>query len=568
MICLIVVSLLISFFQSCDKNNASEDVPEVQADTIIADGNTVSLPATIIGNVPSAYKSAFEKRFTDISGTISSVTKIIISDQNSITNYSSQILSVLNNGGILIIVSPVYSALKNWLSDNSITAQINESLNNYQVFALSGKRDMFYGVVSEGDDPNEHFNTLVGWIKKIENLNTPIVGSSLNDSKDVVKLFNYQTVSFEYPVALEKTERQLAAGSSPDIIKGSGYISVSYDIYPLYVFEDQQEHGDYYIVTCTIDAHNESMYTAKVPIYRKHGGFYVRYCGFYLTQLRTKTSLVGGDGKEVGGFAIDGEPLPATTIGSTTFSSSLNWGISAAITGGFSNGMAGIGFTLDGGVSFSSSIERSVSDVDVKNDWSGSSALYTYKINNLPKYNSRKIKITDPPAISVNNVEFLQSWVWRVPTTKDNDLSGGFSLTNEVNPVYGSCSFITTNADFISHTWDDACTKNTGTISLANPYRTATGRLIISNTSSDNLHMTNIKIWRVENGAERLAANLTNSYPSGSDCKIDLQVGTYKVQMQMGKTTSELYTYNLPEKISIQRGKSKTFNAPFDFNKQ
>lgn len=77
----------------------------------------------------------------------------------------------------------------------------------------------------------------------------------------------------------------MTKGSSPsgivetDYIEGSGAINVSFDIYQVHCYEGQAGSGDYYIVNMSSSVSNNDMYKGRWS--NRHGGTYVRICGFY-----------------------------------------------------------------------------------------------------------------------------------------------------------------------------------------------------------------------------------------------------------------------------------------------
>jgi len=195
-----------------------------------------------------------------------------------------------------------------------------------------------------------------------------------------------------------------------------------------------------------VTAHNAQMYQGRYT--SRHGLVYCRICGFYLEKLTTTSEIITTSGYSAR-FPSFGTPMPTTTVGQTSYSSGLSWNLGGSLSGTIGSSMLLCG-TISGGVTFSNTQDRSISDVDVLLNTSGSNVKYEYPFNNLPYYWA--LKITDPPAISVNDAEFVQDWVWRVPESKDGE-TRSFQIRNTISPQYGSCHFYSSASDYVRHHW-------------------------------------------------------------------------------------------------------------------
>ena len=569
--------LLSLFLASCkEKDNFDDDNIEIidgyyNTGPISSDEVVTRLTA-VIGDIPGDIGAALDKRFTNRTTQIDpSSTQVIIFHISSLSAIDeAAFLDVYHNDGIIIVLDPDHQLLSAWLEDLELRhpesqphpvsfANTSEETPN-ELYAFNRSNNHYFlDNIDAGFDHNDFLNLLVSWVNEHAEGAPPLLNASPDD---VRQIFSYQTIDHTYNLYLNVEEAHVAL-SKADYIERSGQISVKYTIYPLYAFQNQPSSGDYYIVNLRVTAHNDMMYQGNWT--QKHGAVHSRLCGFYMEDMKSMSQIVtNGQSAE---FASYGTPQPTTTVSSTSYTSGISWSLGASVsgTGGSQNFISA---TINAGVTFSNSQTRSISDVDVLNTWSGSLVNYDYSFNNLPSYQP-SIRISNPPYISVNNAEFYQDWVWHVPSTTDGSTEN-FYLTHTISPVFGSCHFFSTGADFRRHSWDNAVSGGSSfTVALTPPNRTPTGQLDINQNSGQGVYMTDIRIWKSTSDVKGNPDYVeSRSFANGTAMTQYLPVGDYWIQFQAGTSPSTLSAYHLALEdgpITIERGATCALNSGFDF---
>lgn len=382
------------------------------------------------------------------------------------------------------------------------------------------------------DDYNDMYTWLHPWItimnediRQIEEINSHLARASEPD--DVATTFRAYPYSQIFSFNGSKTIRK-CTGSKPDEISGNGSISVSYDIYQIHCYEDQVGQGDYYLVTMTASVANRDMYRG---VHRNlHGGVHVRWCGFYATSFEIECTPVDADGNELPAdyvmFTTAGFPSPATTIGKTTYTTSTttNLSLGGSVTAGGKKDKGAYAegtFNVSGGWVWSHSESRDIADTDISNNSAGNNVRYKLTFNNLPYYrwgahfgidegNSQTYRSTS---------EIRASWVWYVPSAKDDDNELPINIRFKAKPSYGDMSWITSKVDLHTHEYSDMGNVET-VINLENFIREKCGYLVINNNFSDDTAIKNIRIYRATDTEKKdLLWESTETIVPGKDKK-------------------------------------------------
>jgi len=525
----------------------------------IASSEVCTESVAFAGIIPPDIAEALRLRFTNISYGVMTNTRIVVIHTDCIDLVPiSSIKGVYEDGGIIVVLDPDHAALSLWAEEHGFNHTLcapaqNSDLVSHEIYAFNkSNKHYILDIIPEDIEQNEFLNAFISWIN--ENLSPPPPFQN-TDPQDVRKLFAYQTIEHTFNVALKKEEAHVAL-SSADVIDMRGTITVKIIVYPLYAFEDQPGQGDYYIVSQTVIARNDNMYKGRWT--NKHGGVSVRLCGYYMTNLGVMTTILNGDGSAVSNaiFAYGGNPSPSTTINTTSYTKGISWNLQATVSGD--------GATFGGGVTFNNSTTTTIADMEIRNNSGVNGVSYTYPFHNLPKYNPN-ISITDPPAVAVSNADFQQDWIWRIPDTKDYG-GGQFVLRTSIAPQYGSCHFISTGADFKSHTWDDAVQGASYFLyKLTPPNRIPTGELNIFNSMSGQ-YFSDVRIWK---STTPTTSNpdyvISGSFAPNQTAAKTLPVGTYKIQFKAGPDAASSTFYHLETPVTIVRAEVKNLNSGYDF---
>lgn len=554
------------FFTACSDD---DDVPIPEENLIPDRGPMISdekidKPAAVLGDIPSDMKEALNTRLTHLQNAVDEETDVLFVSSSSLSTYNKEIVTVYENGGIIVVVQPETAVANDFFEQIGWIYELDETKK--ELYAFSRDHQYILDEVCDEVTINEHLNEFVSWVNK--NLKPILLSPPGSGETAIDKLIAAQSITHTYSYSLETLEAQMK-WSKPDSIKGDGNFTATYSIYPLYAFEGQPTTGDFYIVSAEYTAHNTKMCNKdpeKYPLHKweqPHGAFDCHLCGFFLTRFSVETNLLSEGKAVVGSFPTGYTPTPQTTQGSTTYSSGMSWNLGADVAVGTKNFSTIDGsVTFKGGVTFSNSQTRTVSDVDIMNQSSDNQVIYSYKVNNLPTH--VKGHVSDPPLVSVANATLYSSWIWRVAETKDRS-DQAFYISTKPSLTYGSCHLYTSAADYHESRFDiNFSDKDVQRTKLTPPNRIPTGLLEINNTF-EVAYMSEIVI-KNEQGEVVYNSAGKGSISIGNAFLRYFPTGKYTVEFKAGNNHSSLKKYVLSKGyITIERGETLSLNSAFDF---
>ena len=554
------------FFTACSDD---DDVPIPEENLIPDRGPMISdekidNPAVVLGDIPSDMKEALNTRLTHLQNAVDEETDVLFVSSSSLSTYNKEIVTVYENGGIIVVVQPETAVANDFFEQIGWIYELDETKK--ELYAFSRDHQYILDEVCDEVTINEHLNEFVSWVNK--NLKPILLSPPGSGETAIDKLIAAQSITHTYSYSLETLEAQMK-WSKPDSIKGDGNFTATYSIYPLYAFEGQPTTGDFYIVSAEYTAHNTKMCNKdpeKYPLHKweqPHGAFDCHLCGFFLTRFSVETNLLSEGKAVVGSFPTGYTPTPQTTQGSTTYSSGMSWNLGADVAVGTKNFSTIDGsVTFKGGVTFSNSQTRTVSDVDIMNQSSDNQVIYSYKVNNLPTH--VKGHVSDPPLVSVANATLYSSWIWRVAETKDRS-DQAFYISTKPSLTYGSCHLYTSAADYHESRFDiNFSDMDVQRTKLTPPNRIPTGLLEINNTF-EVAYMNEIVI-KNEQGEVVYNSAGKGSISIGNAFLRYFPTGKYTVEFKAGNNHSSLKKYVLSKGyITIERGETLSLNSAFDF---
>ena len=546
-----------------------EGVPDSPPRGSIATDATVDYPAATLGNIPADMREALTIRFSRLGNAVDEDTDVLFVTNSDLASYQEEIVAVYENGGIIVIVDPDVSATNEWLKQIGWENELVDDGVEKELYAFGKYHQYLLDKAYEGITLNEHLNYFVDWVN--ESLVSGLQAEPGNGETAIDKLVAAQTIThtYSYSMNVQETDPDTFA---PDWISGDGSFTAKYGIYALYAFQGQPSAGDYYIVSAEYTAHNKDMCPVESSTHnwvQEHGiwgWIKVRLCGFYLTRFNVETFLTNSKKERIGEFQANYSPVPLTTQGSTTYSSGMSWNLGADIAAGVDAKGPNGSITIKGGVSFSNSESRTISDVEILNQSTNNSAKYEYKVNNLPSYVVSKIAISDPPLVSVSNATLFGSWIWRVPNTKDRG-TDKFLIGTKPEITYGSCHFYTTGADLVRSQHNvDFGKDDTRYTAITPPNRVPTGLLRITNTNEGE-YISDVVITD-DKGEVAYSSSGKGSVAFNNSFLRYVPTGTYTVEFKMGPNTQSTKTYKNVETIEIKRGEEIDLNSAFDFEEK
>lgn len=469
----------------------------------------------------------------DFSQTVTDSTKLLIVPALS-SLYEKEITQVYNNGGIVAVTSPTQEQLDKWFEAyNWDAGMVPGNVDDALLFSF-GKGFhccLVYGPDSEGvivdseddkttqeettdkstepdaeitsgDDNVEYiwldfenpkypevYNYLSSWVD-VMNKDFEKISKTADEAKmlqsatradnggdaqlqDVSEIFGRYSYSIVAPFTAEATVRQLAGGSDPDQIKGTGAVTLNFNIYQIHCYAKEPGAGDYYLVNMTAGLASSDMYKGKW--WNQHGGTYVRMSGFYAKEFQVEctpchqfTGTLTEENQPEPYSSDDvetlGTPKPVTTVGKTQYDDSFTFSIDAsvAVSGGVNLMMTPyfeVSPKLSFGWKWSEQSIRDVSDTDISNI-SGADFLkqkivskvgWKLNFNNTPYYEwfGNDYGINEGSSLAYRSTNYLHAnWVWHQKNVADDSSQDPIAIRVKVKPTYGAQSFITTYADW------------------------------------------------------------------------------------------------------------------------
>ncbi len=555
-------------FSACsdddDIENIDEDEYNYPPRGPIDTDETVSNSTTILGSIPAELEEAFDIRFTNQNSDVTEETDVLIVPGSAITSFTEEAVAVYENNGIIVITQPDIPATNSWFEQTGWPFRLPTDQEDTELYAFSQSHQYIMDDMHDEITANEHLNGFVSWINQSL---VPAVSATPGTGETAIdKLIAAQTITHTYSYHLRVTEAT-PLWSDKDEVYGNGTFTVKYSIYPVYVFQGQQNSGDYYIVTAEYTAESANMCQMKDKYHMwivSHGLVQSHLCGFYLEDFTVESSIIESSKSKtpLGEFPVGYSPVPLTTSsGSTTYSTGLSWSIGADVAvGGSSKGIEG-SFTVKGGVTISNSQTRTIADVNIMNQSTKNISKYKYAVRNLPGPVAGHI--STPPLVSVSNATLLGSWIWRVPQTTDRSTKQ-FYLNSKISLNYGSCHLYSSKLDFGSQTTSTGTSESSS--SIIPPSRIPTG-LIKINNSYEKEYISDIEIIG-KNGKVEYSTVGKGSIEPGKVFLRYVPIGEYTIRFKMGPNALSTKTYVSIETANIQRGEEYEMNSEFDFEEQ
>lgn len=491
------------------------------------------------------------------------------------------------SGNTIAVINPVKSEInafatsRPWL--NIFTENIEDGLMLYSFNNQSGYAHLSYPEDKENIDPielpNVYYAFLSAWLMRLEEEYSKVSGVLGPDDDDDVPDLEKLAVGYKDQVTWsfskkDYTFRQLL-WSDPDKISGNGSMTVNYTVFMAHVYEGQEGSGDYYAVRVYPSIANAEMYRGKKR--NRHGGTYVRYCGFICTSAAFEFSLKDENGKDYS-IAFAGSPSPKTTNGETEYEDSQSFSLQASQSvtgnlgktpkGGEGGVQAEVGLTE--GWSWSHSERRKISDMDIDEISHGSKPGWSIGFNNLPKFkyaeqygfdegNSKAFKST---------VGFYGSWIWYDKTGKDNVARAPLKIRVDFESKYKLMSWISSEADLTTERFTFTGNK---TITLPGINNSTAGQVTLVNNLPDDLAIYDVEFIDADDGT--VYKSFPNTLLNGKTLYLGayLPYLNYTVAFKARKSGSDTpvnYKYSLHDHFNVTHMEPLTLYANNDFSKQ
>ena len=350
---------------------------------------------------------------------------------------------------------------------------------------------------------------------------------------------------------------------------GKAPVTVSYDVYPIHVYEGENGAGDYYFMDMTANVANDKMFQGKNAFWTGGCPVYLRWCGAYAKTFKVSSTLVNNDNNEqVAGvsFPAEGFPFPETIIKTTNYSKTKSFNIGTGVSGNL-GGKKGKGpkgggsVSVNAGWSWSDTKSWSVKDVDVENRTANSSAAWALTFNELPYF-----QFSEDKGFNLGNsrayrssMQLHGSWVWYIPDMPDDTEAKPLRVKVEVEGNYGFMKFWGTKADLDTYSWTCSYTDYQMMPKMENA---KAGNLILKNNTGK--YISNIMIYNSKNQLLVPEENFQNSYPDGTSIKLGAYKCTEDIIVKF-KMDGQTYVYNLNKYIKTVFKEDVTLYAAKDF---
>lgn len=415
-------------------------------------------------------------------------------------------------------------SLDEYMSDNEVKTETGTASDESWEVELGP-----VGIESDEDYLNSRMASLVDWINENSQPAPPS-----NEEISGYQKFNGELSSFisnadytqritaSFPVGADKYKLCKLASSDPDIISRHSEVKVLITITPLFAYEENGSNaGDYYFVTISVLSQNEKLFgTYK----QKHGGVWTIAHAFYSEDIHWTADICKAGGKKVADFMDNHRPSPASTSGSTTYTSSHTTTLNVTGQGGASGGKPAGTLTVGGTFSWSNSESRPMSDMSIEMDTDGSRVQYHFLSHNFSHNDNARKAV---PALARTDQECISSWCWHVADVKDYDTEE-FFFTFHLDPLYGY---------MYRHTswWGEGHDrhgvqllpedKRDWSFPIKRPDRRRLG--ILDFKCTDNLYVSEVKVI---NGAGEVKASALSAYEQNVHLNFQLPVGNYKIE--------------------------------------
>lgn len=331
-------------------------------------------------------------------------------------------------------------------------------------------------------------------------------------------------------------------------------INVDIRLFPVYKLSaNGDQAGDYYIVVSKIIPYNQNMWDPHNWEY--NWACRLRAYGYWFEEMNVATSLVRRDGGDIKGLNYYDTPIPENKNVSKQYSEGKSFNIGGTLNGGIGDvagNTAGLGLTIGGGWSSSTSYE--LSTIDFTLDSSTPTVKYRYYTN------EKNVKLTDDwgedgkinnnfPTTVRNQFNANTSWVWHVPSVKDNETTA-FKLKNKMDITYATWYHWRAAIEYDSNKKTYKTSFPEFSWNVVAPDRVPWGILALKNAST--YEMSHVTVYDSNN---KKVDVLSSSFSKDQVAKVALPEGSYSVTFDLIDGTSQMkYGSYVYKDVTVKSG--------------
>jgi hypothetical protein len=264
--------------------------------------------------------------------------------------------------------------------------------------------------------------------------------------------------------------------------------------------------------------------------------------GYYMRWLNIEFQLLNKDGTAIKELQFYGDPIPQTTMGSTTYTDTESYGFNLAgsVKGG-NSGVSG-GGTVGFSAQWSTTISQNFPDVTTQRytDGSGAKLKYSYTVQNINSDNNWGNWDRKYPLLSRSDFTAQQAWIWKVPagdgTGVGDNTTTSFKMSVKVNASYGVHSWWRGAAWSRNPCFNVA--METEEFDINPPSRKPFGVVGVKNAGTSTV--ANIVL---RNNGNNDVSSISGSYNQNEIARTKVESGTYTI-------TYDLYNPDTNKKLS------------------
>lgn len=237
-----------------------------------------------------------------------------------------------------------------------------------------------------------------------------LAGSTRGGMADLTELMSAQTQYYQFAVRTN------------DIFVSVASATVIYDVWTAH---DLDRHDDYYFIHQQVNSRNSGLRCGpenkKEWFDRQRGNKKWSAYGGYLSKLVSENYLDGANAnnKQLRKYS------PTTSVGSSTFSTSVGWNLG----GNVGLGIEGLSGGLSSGVSFEKSYSTDIQDLSVSvNTDNSNSPVWTYSGPSVQLHSGFYFTHDIAKNVQQNDCHVENVWIWTIPNA-----SGTYTLQSYVN---------------------------------------------------------------------------------------------------------------------------------------
>ena len=590
-----------SILVSCsDEDKIPPEVVDPEQDIELQSGfHGVTYPykAFVAGSVGGEMREALGLCLTNTTNAVDDETRLVVLSKFSDIDEAS-LEKAYDNGATIAVVYPVlseidkffetHSAWKGIYGRNHIDGALIFSFDSDHCFSVvAAPEEVTSKTAEEAEDTGSNFipgeaivteldyqysdtYTFIGtWLSHLvadEEITLTEGGNSATPSVDSFAAASHYVLTKNFKM---KEQLRKLKNCSPDSLTGKGSITVAYDIYQVHVYDGEAGAGDYYLVSMTGSVANDDMFKGKWTTHHGLWGTLVlRLCGYYGKEFSVSSRMLEHDGTSAANvtFVSEAWPSPATTVGQTNYSDKTTFSLEGSISAGAGKDGPEGKAELTGGWSWEKGKSRDISDTDISNTSSGSTASWKLTFNNLPEYSVGKISIELGKSQTYRSTQSIHAaWVWYEKDAHDNVEKEPYVIECKAEAKYGAMSFLSTKADLKEKEFIYKVDEKFQLDTVV--FNKQAGMLMLNNDFTDNKYISQIKVYRTDNNKEVYTDK--NSYAPGK--VIDLGAyttdKTYQITFNANVPGQEAkeYIYKLNPTIPLTHKIVTTLNANNDF---